>query len=100
MRIGKLKQFVVRENFPIELEMHRIDCLASHGKLELYRFLRRKVKEFQREELKPKRLITGHDLIALGIEPGPVMKKILEEAYILQLEGKFPSKTEVIEWVK
>ena len=100
MRIGKLKQFVARENFPVELELHRIDCLASHGKLELYRFLKRKLKEFKSEDLKPRRLITGNDLIAIGITPGPVMKEILEEVYSLQLEGKITSPNDALQWVK
>ncbi len=100
MRVGKLKQFVARENFPVELEMHKIDCLASHGKLELYRFLKSKMKEFKQEDLKPKRLISGNDLIALGIEPGPIMKEILEEVYSLQLESKIASQDEAIRWVK
>jgi len=100
MRIGKLKQFVARENFPVELEMHKIDCLASHGKLELYRFLKRKLKEFEREGLKPKRLINGNDLISIGIEPGPIMKEILEETYALQLEGKVSSRDEAFNWIK
>ncbi len=100
MRIGKLKQFVARENFPVELEMHKIDCLASHGKLELYRFLTRKLKEFEREGLKPKRLINGNDLISIGIEPGPIMKEILEETYALQLEGKVSSRDEAFNWIK
>jgi poly(A) polymerase len=100
MRLGKLKQFVARDNFQTELELHRIDCLASHRKLELYQFLKQKLNEFKKEELKPKRLLTGDDLIALGITPGPVMKEILSEAYALQLEGKLTSKNEAIEWVK
>ena len=100
MRAGKLKQFVARENFLTELELHKIDCMASHKKMELYRFLNRKLKEFAREELKPKRLITGHDLIACGIEPGPKMKEILEEAYALQLEHKFKTKDEALNWVR
>ncbi|MBI3999793.1 MAG: CCA tRNA nucleotidyltransferase [Candidatus Omnitrophica bacterium] len=99
MRIGKLKQFIVRENFPVELEMHRIDCLASHGKLELFRFLKRKVKEFKHEELKPKRLVNGNDLIKLGVEPGPIMREILEEVYSLQLEGKIKTRDKALEWV-
>ncbi|MBI4372697.1 MAG: CCA tRNA nucleotidyltransferase [Candidatus Omnitrophica bacterium] len=100
MRIGKLKQFISRDNFPVELEMHRIDCLASHGKLELYRFLERKITEFKREELKPKRLINGDDLIGLGIEPGPIMREILEEVYSLQLEDKIKTCDQALEWVK
>lgn len=100
MRVGKLKQFAVRENFMTELELHRIDCLSSHGKLDLYRFLKRKMKEFAKESLKPKPLINGHDLLALGIEAGPAMKEILEEAYTLQLEGKITSKDEACDWAK
>ncbi|MBI4368294.1 MAG: CCA tRNA nucleotidyltransferase [Candidatus Omnitrophica bacterium] len=100
MRLGKLKQFISRDNFPVELELHRIDCLASHGKLELHRFLKRKLKEFKAQALKPDRLLTGHDLIHLGIKPGPIMKEILEEAYTLQLEGKVTSRDEAIAWVR
>ena len=53
-----------------------------------------------REELKPKKMINGDDLIALGIEPGPIMKEILSEAYSLQLEEKFKSKDQALDWVK
>ncbi len=100
MRIGKLKQFIARDNFSLELELHRIDCLASHGKLELYQFLKNKEKEFAVEDLKPKSFLNGHDLIAVGIKPGPEMKKILEEAYQLQLEGTLDIKEKALEWVK
>jgi putative nucleotidyltransferase with HDIG domain len=100
MRIGKLKQFVARDSFDTELEMHRIDCLASHGKLELYRFLKKKIRDFKKEELKPKPLITGHDLIKIGIQPGPIMKTILGELYQLQLEGQFKLKADAVAWVK
>ena len=100
MRLGKLKQFITRDNFLTELELHRIDCLASHGKLDLHKFLKRKLKEFEREELKPKRLLTGDDLITVGIKPGPVMKEILEEAYALQLEHELTSHQEALDWVR
>ena len=100
MRIGKLKQFVARENFGTELDLHKIDCLASHGKLELYHFLKEKVDEFKKEELRPKPILNGHDVMALGIQAGPIMKEILEEVYSLQLEKNFESKEDALEWVK
>lgn len=100
MRVGKLKQFVARENFETELTLHKIDCLASHGKLDLYHFLQEKVDEFKKEELKPKPILNGHDLLGIGIQAGPIMKEILEEAYSLQLEGKIKSKSDAAEWVK
>ena len=100
MRVGKLKQFIARDNFDTELELHKIDCLASHGKLDLYHFLHEQVEHFKKEGLKPKPLLNGHDLISLGLKPGPQMKEILEEAYALQLEHKIQSKLNAIEWVK
>jgi len=99
MRLGKLKQFTGRDTFEEELELHRIDCLASHGKLDLYRFLKRKIKHFQREASKPKCVLNGHDLLAEGIKPGPIMKEILDEIYMLQLEGKIKSRQEAMDWV-
>jgi poly(A) polymerase len=46
------------------------------------------------------RLITGHDLIALGLKPGPIFKTILTEMEELQIEGKIKTKEEGIEYLK
>ncbi len=100
MRSGKLKQFVARPTFADELELHRIDCASSHGMLENYYFLKEKLKEYAEEELKPKPFLNGHDLIKLGLTPGPVMKPILEEAYELQLEGSIKTPEEALEWAQ
>ncbi|HXV27775.1 MAG TPA: CCA tRNA nucleotidyltransferase [bacterium] len=100
MRSGKLKRFLVRPTFLEELELHRIDCQSSHGKLDNYFFLKEKLKEYAQEELKPKPFITGHDLIALGMKPGPDMKPLLEEIYELQLEGRFADKEAAFEYIQ
>ena len=47
-----------------------------------------------------KRLITGHDLIALGLKPGPIFKTILTEMEELQMEGRITTKEEGIEYLK
>ncbi len=100
MRSGKLKIFVSRPTFDTEMELHRIDCQSCHGMLDNYYFLKEKLKEYAAEQLKPKPLISGHDLMALGINPGPAMKPLLEEIYILQLEGELKSKEDALIWVK
>jgi len=100
MRVGKLKQLIASSTFEVELELHRIDCLASHGMLDNYNFLKEKQIEFEKEKLKPKRLISGNDLIELGMKPGPKMKKILEDVYLVQLEEKINTKEEAIQYVK
>lgn len=47
-----------------------------------------------------KRLVTGDDLIALGMRPGPVFRVILQELEDLQIEGKITTKEEGIEYLK
>ena len=48
---------------------------------------------------KPKRLITGEDLIQLGLEPGPKFTEILRNIEDLALEQKLNSKEEALEYV-
>ena len=45
-------------------------------------------------------LVQGRDLIALGLEPSPAFKNILEKVYDLQLEGKISEKEEALEYIK
>lgn len=98
MRSGKLKMFMGRPTFKVELEMHRIDCLSSHGMLDNYHFLKQKIKELEQQELLPKPFINGDDLIACGMTPGPDMKTLLEEVYIQQLEGSFKDRKEALDY--
>ena len=44
------------------------------------------------EEINPKRLVTGDDLIALGLEPGREFREILEEIETRQLEGEYTDR--------
>jgi putative nucleotidyltransferase with HDIG domain len=100
MRLSTLKKFLSRPLFEEEMELHRADCLASHGDISNYDFLRQKQREIPIEEAKPLPLVSGKDLIALGLSPGPLFGRIIEEAYDVQLEGKIASKDEAIRWVR
>lgn len=100
MREGKLKRFMSAPTFPTEMELHRIDCESSHGLLDNYRFLKKKIEEYKEEELKPKPLLNGDDLKSLGMKPGPAMKPILEEAYEIQLEKRINNKEEALIWAQ
>jgi poly(A) polymerase len=100
MRKGKLRQFISRPLFEEEMELHRVDCAASHGMLDNLAFLKEKLKEYEHEELKPKPFVNGNDLIGMGMKPGPAMKPVLEEAYELQLEGTHKTREEALAWVR
>jgi len=47
-----------------------------------------KVRALQVEKKAPEPILMGRHLIELGFEPGPQIKKILDEAYELQLDNK------------
>lgn len=47
-------------------------------------------------EFAPERLVTGDDLIAAGLSPGPLFKRVLEQAYDEQLEGRLTTREEAL----
>jgi tRNA nucleotidyltransferase/poly(A) polymerase len=100
MRVAKLKRFMARPTFAEELELHRVDCAASHRMMDNYEFLQRKREEFANEPIIPPPLVRGDDLIALGLKPGPKFGEILEAVETRQLEGSLTSREEALEWVK
>lgn len=99
MRVSKLKRFMSREHFEEEMELHRVDCTSSHGMLDNYAFLKSKREEFANEPLIPPPLVTGRDLIGLGLRPGPHFKEILEAVQSRQLEGTLSTPEEALAWV-
>jgi tRNA nucleotidyltransferase/poly(A) polymerase len=100
MRPAKLRRFMARDNFAMELELHRVDCLSSHGDLENFEFLLQKEKEFENEPLIPPPLVNGYDLIALGLSPGPRFGEILEKVQTAQLEGEIRSREDALALVR
>jgi poly(A) polymerase len=96
MRPAKLKRILARETFADELELHRIDCESSHRNLENYEFLKIKAAELPLEVIKPQPLLTGHDLLTLGLMPGPKVGQILREVEELQLEERLKSRAEAL----
>lgn len=96
MRLSTLKRFLARPTMPTELELHRIDCLGCHGDLEIYQFIQTKMAELANEPLKPPPLVTGHDLLELGLKPGRTVGKLLHQLMDEQLEGKLRTREEAL----
>ena len=88
MRVAKLKRFMAAPTFTHELELHRVDCASSNGFTDNYEFLLAKRTEFAAQPLIPPPLVSGRDLIQLGLQPGPRFKEILEAIQTEQLEGR------------
>jgi poly(A) polymerase len=100
MRPATLKRFLREEGIVELLELARIDALSSSGDLRPYEFCRRKLAELGPEQITPPRLLNGHDLIALGLPPGPRFKEILDAVEEAQLEGRLLTREEALAWVQ
>lgn len=97
MRLSTFKRLLAHPHFDTELELHRIDCSASHNDLSIYRTVLEKRQEIASEPLKPPPLISGNDLISMGVPPGRDMGKLLHQIEDEQLEGKLKTHEEAME---
>jgi poly(A) polymerase len=100
MKESTFKKFVRMPHFEEHIELHRLDCRASHGDLRSYNFTRERIAAIPPETIRPAPLISGDDLIAAGYLPGPRFKEILSLVEDAQLEGRLQSKDSAMEYVR
>jgi poly(A) polymerase len=99
MKKATLKRFVRLPQFDEHMELHRLDCLSSHRHLDAYEFVQHFLDETPPEQVRPRRLLTGDDLLAMGLQPGPEFARILRGIEDAQLEGQVKTKEEAKEYV-
>ena len=100
MRAATLKRFVRLPRFEEHLELHRLDCLASHGSLEAYNFVQRFLVETPPEKVYPPKLVTGDDLKGMGLAPGPRFREILQAVEDAQLEGRLQDRESALQFAR
>jgi poly(A) polymerase len=99
MKESTLKRFLRLPRFDEHVELHRMDCLSSHGSLTLYEFVRDRLEHTPEEQMRPTPLIKGGDLIEIGYSPGPEFKAILSAVEDAQLEGSLHTREEAVSFV-
>lgn len=98
MRKSTLRRLLLRPTFPLELELHRLDCLGSHGRLEVYHALVAQAKALEHQpQIRPP-LLKGGDLIALGMPPGPALGALLAEIREKQLQDELKTRAAARRW--
>ncbi len=100
MRKSTLRRLLMRPTFELELELHRLDCLGSHGDLEVHHFLLEQAKELERQPMIRPPLLSGNALIALGMKPGPAIGALLAEIREKQLQDELETPAEAQKWAK
>jgi poly(A) polymerase len=99
MRASRLKPVLVHPGIDELLALHRADALASGRSLEAVEFCERVLRETPPEELNPPAVVTGEDLIALGMAPGRDFKRLLDAVREAQLEGRVRTKEDGLKLV-
>ena len=100
MRPATLRKLFLRPTFPVELALHRLDSLASTGKLDNFEFLEARFVEFQNQPELQKPLVDGGDLIALGQAPGAKLGKLLSDIRNRQLAGELTTREQALAWAR
>ncbi len=99
MRPATLRRMLARSTFADELELHRIDCLASHGRFANYVFLLDQMAAYADEPVLPEPLLSGNDVLEVGVAPGPEIGRILKQAQDLQLNGDLHDRDQALQWL-
>jgi poly(A) polymerase len=100
MKESTLKRFMRLPRFEEHLELHRLDCSASHRDLSLHEFVREKLENTPEAEIRPAPLISGEDLIQNGWKPGPQFRTVLQAVEDAQLEGILHTREEAMSFVE
>jgi len=88
LKKSTLKRMIIEGNMPYLQIMTLCDCMGACGDVSEYLVYEEKIHKIMNEgvEIKPKPILTGNDLIASGLKPGPLFGIILNKAYDHQLE--------------
>ena len=94
MRPAKLRRLLGGTYFSSELELHRVDCLSCHGKMEGFVFLLDRLREYDSSAtgVLPEPWVRGRDLVAAGLRPGPDFRPVLDWIYDRQLGGELADR--------
>lgn len=100
MRTAKLKVILNHPGIHELLTLHRADALAAGRSVEHVEYCEYLLREWTAEDLNPSPLITGHDLLRLGLAQGPLFKELLDAVRDAQLEGTLKTPAEALGMVK
>src|SRR5262249_25236769 len=100
MKFSKLKVILAHPGIRELLALHRADALASNRDTEHVAFCERLLAEWSPARPNATTLITGEDLIQMGLERGPLFKEMLDRVREAQLDGQISTRDEAMKLVE
>ncbi len=99
LSLAELKMLLSEPYFEDLFSLQKAIQKAGNQSVAALVKLRIRIKQLKGVELKPKPILNGHELMALGAVPGPLLGQLANEMYIAQLEGKLQSAEQAKHWV-
>ncbi|MDH4201753.1 MAG: CCA tRNA nucleotidyltransferase [Phycisphaerae bacterium] len=98
MPISKLKLLLHEPYFWDLLTFQTAIQNAKNASTDTLETIQQRAEAMPEEAIRPKPLLNGHELIALGAAAGPMVGQLAQEMYIAQLEGQLKNKQAAEQW--
>ncbi len=100
MRLTRLENYMANPYFDLAVELLRADIEGSNKDFSEYRFIMTQLRRFKRKPKPFKKLITGRDLLKIGIKEGPIIGSVLDQIEEKRLNEEVFTTADAIKWVK
>jgi len=100
LSVSELKRFLRMPRFEDHMELARISATAARRDLDAWKFATTMLRKWSSDDIAPALLISGDDLIDLGLSPGPLFREILTRVEDEQLEGRLQTREHALSFVR
>jgi poly(A) polymerase len=97
--LAELKLLLAKPYFWDMYEFQRAIQKARGETIGSLLAIRKRAGALRGRELSPRPLLNGHEIIALGVQPGPMVGLVAEEMYIAQLAEQLHNPDQARQWV-
>ena len=102
LTLAELKKLARRSGIQINLDLYEQEVAMERGTDTNEKWVEaiRKLRNFTQDDIHPKPLVTGDDLIAMGLKPGPIFTKLLGALETEQLNGTLTTPATALRFVQ
>jgi len=99
MPLAQLKLLLAEPYFSDLYELQRAIQKARGESIGPLLAIRKRARALKGRKLSPRPLLDGHELITLGVQPGPMVGLVAQEMYIAQLAEELSTPNQAKRWV-
>jgi poly(A) polymerase len=97
MSLAAFKQLLAHPRFDDLLALHEACSRAFNQQAECVVVARQRRDSIAPGDVAPPPLVTGEDLIAAGLQPGPAFKRLLDTLYDAQLNKELADREQALQ---